>query len=96
MGQIVATMKVFPEDVSINLDELKKRIKSSMPEYASIYRIDEEPIAFGLVVLILQIVMSDSGGIIDKVEESMDYYLGHERKFVEEDIYEILKDYDIP
>ena len=33
--------------------------------------------------------------ILAKVEESMDYYLGQERAFVEDDIKEILRDYNI-
>jgi elongation factor 1-beta len=62
MGQIVATVKVFPEDIIIPTEDLKESIASSMPEYASIHRIDDEPIAFGLVALILHIVIPDSGG----------------------------------
>ena len=62
MGQIVATMKIFPEDVIISPKDLKESIASSMPEYATIHRIDDEPIAFGLVALIVHVVMPDSGG----------------------------------
>jgi elongation factor 1-beta len=62
MGQIVATMKIFPEDVIIPTNDLKEAITSSMPEYASIHRIDDDPIAFGLVALIVHVLMPDSGG----------------------------------
>ena len=71
MGQIVATMKVFPKDIVISPNELKKGIKTILPDDASIYKIDEEPIAFGLIALILHIIMPDSGGKIDKVEEAI-------------------------
>ena len=71
MGRIVATVKVFPEDVVISPDELKGGIKAAVPEYASVHRIDEEPIAFGLVALIVQLVMPESGGKIDEVEEAI-------------------------
>ena len=71
MGQIVVTLKIFPEDIIIRPDEIKQEIKGVLPEHVSIHRIDEEPIAFGLVALIVHIIMSDAGGIINKVEESI-------------------------
>ena len=69
MGQIVATFKIFPEDIVISPDEIKEKIKKALPEYVSIHRIDEDPIAFGLVALIVHIIMPDAGGIINEVEE---------------------------
>jgi elongation factor 1-beta len=71
MGQIVATMKIFPEDIIISTDEIKNEIKKALPENVSIHRIDEEPIAFGLVALIAYLIMPDAGGIINEVEESI-------------------------
>ena len=72
MGEIVATMKVFPEDIIIPTEDLKASIASSMPGYAAIHRIDDDPIAFGLVALILHVVMPDSGGDeLNGVEEAL-------------------------
>jgi elongation factor 1-beta len=71
MGQIVATMKIFPEDVIISPDDIKEAIKKALPETVSIHRIDEEPIAFGLVALIAHLIMPDAGGIINEVEETI-------------------------
>jgi elongation factor 1-beta len=68
MGQIVATLKIFPEDIIISPDEIKEEIKKALPENVSIHRIDEDPIAFGLVALIAHIIMPDAGGIINEVE----------------------------
>lgn len=43
-----------------------------MPSFAEVYRIDEEPVAFGLVVLIAHIVVPDSGGDeLEKVEAAI-------------------------
>ncbi|MCK5403329.1 elongation factor 1-beta [Candidatus Bathyarchaeota archaeon] len=69
MGRIVATMKIFPEDIIISPDKIKEEIKKALPEQVSIHRIDEDPIAFGLVALIVQVIMPDAGGIINEVEE---------------------------
>ncbi len=59
MARVLVVMKVLPEDVSINLEELKERIGSMLPEGYEIARHDVEPIAFGLKALRLYIVMPE-------------------------------------
>jgi len=72
MGKIVATMKIFPEDIIIGTEELKEAIGKAIPEGSSLYRVDEEPIAFGLVALIAHIMVPEtSGDELDKVEEAI-------------------------
>jgi len=71
LGQIVATIKVFPEDIIISPNELKEGIKTALPKHVSIHKIDEEPIAYGLVALIVHLIIPDSGGTIDNVEEAI-------------------------
>ncbi len=72
MANIVATMKIYPEDIVIPPAELKAAIGKALPEGTSLYRIDEEPIAFGLVALIAHIIVPEEGGdAIGKVEEAL-------------------------
>lgn len=72
MAQIVASVKIFPSDVNIDLSELKEAIKKALPKDTSVYRFDEEPIAFGLVAIIAHIIMPEShSGEMDRVEESL-------------------------
>jgi len=72
LGRIVFSVKLFPEDPSLKLDTLKERVKKALPGYASVYRFDEEPIAFGLVALIAHIVFpEDQEGLMDEVEEKL-------------------------
>ena len=52
MARVLVSIKVFPSDPDINLDVLKETIDKSLPEYASVYKSDVEPVAFGLKVLI--------------------------------------------
>lgn len=70
MGKIVVTLKVYPEDIVIPLSNLKEGIKRTLPEFASIYKIEEDPIAYGLVALRVHILMPDSGGV-DDVENAI-------------------------
>ncbi len=72
MAQVLASIKCFPEDVLIPLPVIKEEIEKTLPDFAKIYRIDEEPIAFGLVALIAHVLISDSGGDeLEKVETSL-------------------------
>jgi len=69
MARVVATIKIFPSDVTVDLENLKKEVMKSLPSDASVYRFDEEPIAFGLVALIAHIVIpEEKSGELDLVE----------------------------
>ncbi|MBS7653584.1 MAG: elongation factor 1-beta [Candidatus Bathyarchaeia archaeon] len=72
MARIVLSLKIFPADIDINLETLKEKIKNSLPSYASVYKFEEEPIAFGLVAVIAHIVFPENqAGGLDEVEESI-------------------------
>lgn len=51
MGEVVATLKIMPESPDVDLEALKAAIQAAMPAEAEFHKIEEEPIAFGLVAL---------------------------------------------
>jgi translation elongation factor aEF-1 beta len=70
LAKVLLSIKVFPSDIAVNLRELKSRIESNLPTEASIYKFDEEPIAFGLVALVAHILIPEKGGInTESIEE---------------------------
>ena len=69
MGEVLTTMKIMPDSPDIDLETIKSTIESSMPEGARIHEISEEPIAFGLVAVILQFITEDGEGGSEAVEE---------------------------
>ena len=72
MNRVVAKFKIFPEDIKTDLDELKKEIEHNLPVNTSVYKYEEEPIAFGLTLLIAYILMpEEESGKIDEVERSI-------------------------
>jgi len=72
MGSVIVTYKVFPEDIVENFDNLKKQIESIKPEFASIDGWGEEPVAFGLVALLVQLRFpEDKTGLVDEFEEKL-------------------------
>jgi len=72
MAQIVATIKIFPREITKDFNNLKDSINKVLPTNSYVHKFEEEPIAFGLVALIAHIVMAeDTGGEMEKVEEAL-------------------------
>ena len=72
MAKVLVSLKIFPSDVDTDLEALKKEIEDCLPDFASLYKFEEEPIAFGLVAIIAHILVpEDKAGGIDEVEEAI-------------------------
>jgi len=72
LARVLVSLKIFPSDVNVGLDALKKKIEDCLPEFASVYKFEEEPIAFGLVAIIAHLLVpEDKAGGIDEVEEAL-------------------------
>jgi elongation factor 1-beta len=59
MARVAVVLKVYPEDVNIDLEELRREIERRLPQDYSLKAWDEEPIAFGLKALRLLITMPE-------------------------------------
>jgi translation elongation factor aEF-1 beta len=68
VGRVVATIKLFPEDVIIGVDHIKQEIERELPNDITIHKLVEEPIAFGLVALIAHLVIPEEEGRLETVE----------------------------
>ncbi|MEJ8543295.1 elongation factor 1-beta [Methanothermobacter wolfeii] len=71
MGEVVATIKLMPESPEVDLEALKKEVRARIPEGTELHRIDEEPIAFGLVALNVMVVVDDAEGGTEAAEENL-------------------------
>ncbi len=69
MGKIVIAYKIFPSEAGIDLEVLKEKIKKQLADVASIQQFAEEPIAFGLCALKVNMVIPEKEGILDKTEK---------------------------
>jgi len=73
MGSVVITYKIFPTDITVNFEDLKKRIEASLPEFATVYGYGEEPIAFGLNALLCAIkIPEDKTGVLEELEKRLE------------------------
>ncbi len=71
MAKVIAQIKIFPTETTVDLVELRKKVEAGLPAGTSVARFDEEPIAFGLVALVARIAMPEQEGQMDKVEEAL-------------------------
>ena len=71
MAKVIAQIKIFPTETTVNLQQLREGIEKALPPGTSVARFDEEPIAFGLVALVARIVMPEEEGRMEKVEEAL-------------------------
>jgi elongation factor 1-beta len=73
MGSIKVVYKVFPEDIVISFNDLKKKIEKCLPKFSSVEGYGEEPIAFGLKALLVQVKFpEDKTGIVDEFETKLE------------------------
>jgi translation elongation factor aEF-1 beta len=72
VGTVIVTYKVFPEDIVGNFDSLKQKIEEKLPKDSSLSGYGEEPVAFGLVALLVQVRFpEDQSGLVDEFETAL-------------------------
>jgi elongation factor 1-beta len=73
MGSVIVSYKIFPIDITVDFEELKKKIESCLPKFASVYGFGKEPIAFGLNALLMQVkIPEDKSGMLDELEMKLE------------------------
>lgn len=65
MGQVVITIKVYPES-----PEKLEDVKKSVSGIVNVQKVHEEEIAFGLKALVITFIMGDDAGL-DAIEEKI-------------------------
>ena len=73
MADVVITLKIMPNDTSIDLSNLESRAKKEIIDFCSSreFKTSIEPIAFGLKALNIIFVMDESKGSTEKLEEKI-------------------------
>ena len=67
----VVRMKVLPQDVSVDSQKLLASISSALGADRPIRSSRNEPIAFGLYALFIDVVVPEGEGLIDAVEQTV-------------------------
>jgi len=76
MGSVAVIMRVMPESPEVDLEQLKKALKETLP---GIQDIREEPIGFGLKSIKFAAIVNDAGGETDLLEKKLGSIPGVER-----------------
>ena len=73
MGSVIVTYKVFPTDIIENFDDLKRKIEANTPEFVSVEGYGEEPVAYGLKALLVQVKFpEEKTGILEEFEKKLE------------------------
>ena len=68
MGQVSITFEIMPEGLEIDLEDIKGRVQDKIGDISKIEQTEIKPIAFGLKALMMNVLVEDSEGIMDKLE----------------------------
>ncbi|MEM2872927.1 MAG: elongation factor 1-beta [Nitrososphaerales archaeon] len=66
---MLVRLRILPTDAEISPAKISESIQKSLPSSIEIRRIVEEPIAFGLVASIIDFIIEDKEGEMDRLEE---------------------------
>jgi len=73
LGSVIITYKIFPTDIIEKFDDLKKKIEANMPEFASVEGYGEEPVAYGLKALLIQVKFpEEKTGVLEEFEKRLE------------------------
>ena len=71
MARVIMTLRVMPEDVDIDLDDLLEKIKNAIPEGTDLRATEKQPVAFGLQALRINFARDESLGGTDDIEAAI-------------------------
>ncbi|MDI6898142.1 elongation factor 1-beta [Methanocella conradii] len=83
MGKVMAVIKVMPDSVERDVNKLMDGLKDVLPRSAELKGMQVKPIAFGLKAIICAVVVSDTEGGTEPVEEAFRKVPGVESVMVE-------------
>jgi elongation factor 1-beta len=72
MSRLVVRVKILPSDAETNLDEVSKSLTDTIPSGMELNSVTKEPLAFGLFSLLIDFIMDDSEGQMDKLEHFLE------------------------
>ena len=69
MSKLVVRVKILPSDAETNLDEVSKVLSETIPSGIELNAVSKQPVAFGLYSLLIDFILDDSEGQMDKLED---------------------------
>lgn len=70
MGQVAVLFRLMPQGVETNMEEMGQGVRTALPEGVHVRGMQIKDIAYGLKALLVSVVMSDTGGVLDSTEHA--------------------------
>jgi elongation factor 1-beta len=70
MGQVAVLLRVMPQGVETDMNEVAKGVRASLPTGVTVRGMQVKDIAFGLKSLLVAVVMNDAGGLLEMTERA--------------------------
>ncbi|NHJ12124.1 MAG: elongation factor 1-beta [Candidatus Thorarchaeota archaeon] len=71
MARVVITLKIMPEDVDVDLEDLLEKVRAVVPEGTDVGATEITPVAFGLNALRMNVSREESMGGTDDIESAI-------------------------
>ncbi len=71
MARLSLRAKILPTGIEINLDDVAKKITSSLTEGIVLSKYTKEPLAFGLYFINAEFALDDKEGQMDSLENAV-------------------------
>ncbi|HTZ61119.1 MAG TPA: elongation factor 1-beta [Thermoplasmata archaeon] len=71
MGQVAVLFRLMPHGVETDLPAVAKAVTANVPSGVTIRGMQVKDIAYGLKSLLVSVVMSDTGGVLDSTEQAL-------------------------
>ena len=85
MADVLITLKIMPEDLEVNLDNLSNEVSKKIESFGGKVKSKEfQPIAFGLKAVIIKFYIDESKGWTEEHEEQLSSINGVNSVNVEE------------
>ena len=59
LTQVLVSVKIFPTEAPADLNALKDKVRKALEGKATIYKYEEEPVAYGLVALVAHVLVPE-------------------------------------
>ena len=71
MARLSLRAKILPTGIEVNLDDVAKKITSTLKEGITLSKYTKEPLAFGLYFLNAEFALDDKEGQMDSLENTI-------------------------
>ncbi|MEM2142535.1 MAG: elongation factor 1-beta [Candidatus Thorarchaeota archaeon] len=71
MARVIMTIRIMPEDIDVDLDKLREKVKKCLPQGTDLRATEIVPVAFGLKALRVNLARDEALGGTDDIEAAI-------------------------